>query len=99
LQIFVDMFGGKWESTPANPKSDRFWLHEVDTTILMLAHKRGSSIYGLIGAAEGSRAGVMALGDYPNDMAAVEALQAWVNYLDGGGTLEAWRAHYPLAAK
>jgi hypothetical protein len=126
-QVFPDLLGGEWQSTPDNPLTDGFWFRNIGSTALILAQQPGSTMYSLIGMVGpgrpkftplgdyrneldvgniGSTALILAhqpggpgrpeftpLGDYRNELDALKGVKTWLDYLERGGTIEAWKAH------
>lgn len=90
LQMFVDRFGGAWEVSPGDPVFEACWLQFIDGTSLGLGCKRGSNIYVMVGM-DNVYPPAVPLATYRTDREALNGVQVWVDYLTGGGTIEAWQ--------
>jgi hypothetical protein len=94
----------KWDAPPGSAKErfctsmwwalrsnhiDAAWTRWVGDAWLQLGYRHGLNIYVLIDAHAGEW-----LGNYHREMDALEAVQKWIDYLEGGGTVQDWLAHH-----
>jgi hypothetical protein len=73
---------------------DPCWLRWCGDVWLSLGCRHGMDIYILI--AFNARWGET-LATYVREMDALEGVRQWVDYLEGGGTIDAWHAHHQRA--